>query len=264
MPTKMDLTPFLPSDKLKFIASMKIKEGNLWVVETKPTRNEPCPRCGVVCSQFYGKARTTLRDEPLRSETLYIEITKQRYFCKTCRKPFVERIDGFKSNQRSTGRFEKFIAEMCERFSNISEVQKRYHCSSSFAYKVFYKYQAIKLKEKINYGWPSVIGIDEHFFTRRNGYVEYATVITDMNKKRLYEMVQGKDTKTFLQELQHLEGRENVKLVAMDMSSTYKKFVQDFFPNAMIVADKFHVLRLLTPTIMKMQRQIHVIAKSCC
>ena len=85
-----------------------------------------------------------------------------------------------------------------------------------------------------------------------------------MNKKRLYEMVQGKDTKTFLQELQHLEGRENVKLVAMDMSSTYKKFVQDFFPNAMIVADKFHVLRLLTPTIMKMQRQIHVIAKSCC
>ena len=85
-----------------------------------------------------------------------------------------------------------------------------------------------------------------------------------MNKKRLYEMVQGKDTKTLLQELQHLEGRENVKLVAMDMSSTYKKFVRDFFPNAMIVADKFHVLRLLTPTIMKMQRQIHVIAKSCC
>ena len=36
--------------------------------------------------------------------------------------------------------------------------------------------------------------------------------VADMNKKRLYEMVQGKDTKTLLQELQHLEGRENVKL----------------------------------------------------
>lgn len=126
----------------------------------------------------------------------------------------------------------------------------------SFTYKVFYKYQAIKLKEKTNYGWPSIIGIDEHFFSRRNGYVEYATVITDMNKKRLYEMVEGKNTKTLIEQLRYIPGRENVKLVAMDMSSTYKKFVRDFFPNAMIVADKFHVLRLLTPTIMKMQKEM--------
>lgn len=254
---KMDLTPFLPSEKLKFVSSIKFKGGNLWRAETKPTRNEPCPRCGTLCSQFYGKAKTRLRDQPLRSEALYIEIIKQRYFCKACKKPFVERIDGFKNRQRSTGRFEKFIAEMCEQFSNISNVQKCYKCSSSFAYKVFYKYQAFKLKEKINYSWPSVIGIDEHFFSRKKGYVEYVTVITDMNKKRLYEMVEGKDTKTLIEQLGHLKGRENVKLVTMDMSSTYKKFVRDFFPNAMIVADKFHVLRLLTPTIMKMQKEIH-------
>ena len=253
----MDLTPFLPSKKLKFISSVKHKGGNLWLTRTIPSRNEPCPRCQTICSQFYGKAHTKLRDEPLRSESLYIKIIKQRYFCKTCKKPFVEKIEGFKSNQRSTGRFEKFIAEMSEKFSNINEVQKRYHCSSGFAYRVFYKYQAIKLKEKINYGWPSVIGIDEHFFSRRNGYVEYATVLTDMNKKRLYEMVEGKSTKALIEQLSHLSGRENVKLVAMDMSSTYKKFVRDFFPNAMIVADKFHVLRLLTPTIMKMQKEIH-------
>lgn len=254
---EMDLTLFLPSKKLKFISSVKHKGGSLWLAETKPTRNERCPRCGEVCSQFYGKAKTRVRDAPLRSEKLYIEIIKQRYFCKVCKKPFVEMIDGFKKNQRSTGRFEKYIAEMCENFSNIRDVQKRYHCSSGFAYRVFYKYQSFKLKEKINYGWPSVIGIDEHFFSRRRGFTEYVTVITDMSKKRLYEMVEGKDTKSLIEQLKHLEGRENVKLVAMDMSSTYKKFVRDFFPNAMIVADKFHVLRLLTPTIMKMQKEIH-------
>ena len=257
MPNAKDLAFFLPRKKLKLINNTQFRKGYLWELETIPTRNEPCPRCGEFCSQFYGKAKTRLRDEPLRSEALYLEITKQRYFCKVCKKPFVEQIDGFKKNQRSTGRFEKFIAEMCESFSNISEVQRRFQCSSSFAYKVFYKYQAIKLKEKINYTWPSVIGIDEHFFTRRNGYVEYATVLTDMNKKRLYEMVQGKDTKTLLAQLSHLQGREQVKLVVMDMSSTYRKFVREFFPNAQIVADKFHVLRLLTPTIMKMQKQIH-------
>jgi len=254
---KHDLSFFLPSKKLKFINAKQEGRSWVWEVETKPTRCELCPRCGEVCTQFYGKSVTNLRDEPLRSETLFIRITKQRYFCKACRKPFVERIDGFKPRQRSTGRFEKFIAEMCEQFSSIRDVQKRYSCSSSFTYRVFYKYQAIKLKEKINYGWPSVIGIDEHFFSRRNGFTEYVSVITDMNKCRLYEMVEGKDTKSLIKQLSHLEGRENVKLVAMDMSSTYKKFVRDFFPNAMIVADKFHVLRLLTPAIIKMQREIH-------
>ena len=161
---EVDLTPFLPSKKLKFKCSKKHKGGSLWLTTTIPTRCEPCPKCGEICSQFYGKAKTRVRDAPLRSERLAIEITKQRYFCKTCKKPFTEMIDGFKKNQRSTGRFEKYIAEMCENFSNISRVQKRYNCSSSFAYRVFYKYQAYKLKEKINYTWPSVIGIDEHFF----------------------------------------------------------------------------------------------------
>lgn len=257
MPNAKDLAFFLPNKNLKFIAKIKFRGGFKWVLETIPTRNEQCPRCATVCAQFYGKSKTTLRDEPLRSEALYLEILKQRYFCKVCKKPFVEKIEGVRKYQRSTGRFEKFIADMCEQFSNMSAVQKRYNCSSSFAYKVFYKYQASKLKEKINYSWPSVLGVDEHFFTRRKGYVEYATVITDMNKRRLYEMVQGKDTKSLIESLSHLQGREDVRLVAMDMSSTYRKFVRDFFPNAIIVADKFHVLRLLTPTIMKLQKQIH-------
>ena len=41
------------------------------------------------------------------------------------------------------------------------------------------------------------------------------------------------------------------------MSSSYRSFVKKFFPNAMIVADKFHVLRLLTPSIMKAGKEIH-------
>lgn len=65
--------------------------------------------------------------------------------------------------------------------------------------------------------------VEPHFFSCRNGFTEYVTVVTDMNKERLYEMVEGKDTKSLIQQLSHLPGRENVKLVAMDMSSTYKK-----------------------------------------
>jgi len=54
-----------------------------------------------------------------------------------------------------------------------------------------------------------------------------------------------------------MPGRENVKYIAMDMSSSYKSFAKKMFPKAMIVSDKFHVLRLLTPAIMKIGKSIH-------
>jgi transposase len=42
----------------------------------------------------------------------------------------------------------------------------------------------------------------------------------------------------------------------MDLSTTYKSFAKDFFPNAKIIADKFHVLRLLNTPINKYRKQI--------
>ncbi len=40
------------------------------------------------------------------------------------------------------------------------------------------------------------------------------------------------------------------------MSDTYKSFARRFFPNAVLVADKFHVLRLLSPAINRHRKAI--------
>ena len=41
------------------------------------------------------------------------------------------------------------------------------------------------------------------------------------------------------------KGREKVKVVCMDLSSGYRSIVRRCFPNAKIVADRFHVIRLV-------------------
>ncbi len=41
------------------------------------------------------------------------------------------------------------------------------------------------------------------------------------------------------------KGRENVKVVCMDLSSGYRSIVRRCFPRAKIVADRFHVIRLI-------------------
>jgi len=114
----------------------------------------------------------------------------------------------------------------------------------------------LQLRRHLNYPWPRTIGIDEHFFSRSKGYREFATVLVDYNNKRVRELVLGRGSGDLRQALQHIPGRENVKNVALDLSDSYKSFVKDFFPNASMIADKFHVLRLLTPAINRRRKDI--------
>jgi transposase len=124
-------------------------------------------------------------------------------------------------------------------------------CSSGFIYQTLYEQLQERLKKNLNYSWPSTVGVDEHFFTRRRGRAEFVTVFTDYQNKRLREVAFGKVKGELIAQLKNINGRENVRNVIIDMSDGYRSFIKDFFPNARIVADKFHVLRLLTPAINK-------------
>jgi transposase len=52
-------------------------------------------------------------------------------------------------------------------------------------------------------------------------------------------------------QIQNIKGKENVKNAIIDMSDSYRSLIREHFTNAKIIADKFHVLRLLTPAINK-------------
>ncbi len=52
----------------------------------------------------------------------------------------------------------------------------------------------------------------------------------------------------------HIPGRENVRFVTLDLCDPYKRFAKEFFPNVQLVADKFHVLRLPQPALMRYRK----------
>ena len=53
-----------------------------------------------------------------------------------------------------------------------------------------------------------------------------------------------------------LEGKERVKVVCIDLSSSYRALVKRYFPKAKIVADRFHVIRLMNQLSMKTFHEI--------
>jgi transposase len=70
------------------------------------------------------------------------------------------------------------------------------------------------------------------------------------------DVVFGKKVDDLVARLAHIPGRENVRLVTLDMSDGYRSFIKGFFPNAQLIADKFHVIRLLSPLILKERKRI--------
>ncbi|MBU6153365.1 MAG: transposase [Bdellovibrionales bacterium] len=103
-----------------------------------------------------------------------------------------------------------------------------------------------------------MIGIDEHAFKRNKtfGNTEFASLVVDYKNKRVLEVAEGKTQAALEEQLKHIPGRENVNWVTLDLCDPFKNFAKSFFPNANLVADKFHVIRLLTPAILKKRHEI--------
>jgi transposase len=112
-------------------------------------------------------------------------------------------------------------------------------------YQDFVKYRVKELGGRL---CPAVLGIDEHFFTRKQGY---ATTFVDLKTHKVFDVVLGRSEASLHAFLSRLPGKERVKLVVMDLSETYRSIIRRHFPNAMIVADRFHVIRMMNHHFLK-------------
>ncbi len=217
---------------------------------------EVCPRCATPSSSTYDHRTVLLKDAPLRDKSIVLHVRKRRLFCKQCKKPFTEPVAGVRKGARCTERYCRKILWACERFSDLKAVRQAYRCSSGFVYHTLYRHLELQRRKRL-YPWPRAVGIDEHFFRRnRGGWRDFASVIVDFKHKRVIEAVDGRTKDELDAALCHIPGRENVNWVVMDLCDPFKNFARGFFPNATLVADKFHVLRLLSPAINRRRKDI--------
>lgn len=170
-----------------------------------------------------------------------------------CKKVFTEQIDGIKPRARLTERLARDILYVSDRFANLKAVKEHTRVATGTIYKKHYAQLELKWRERKNDPWPTTIGIDEHSFSRNKerGHREFVTMVVDYNNKRLKELLPTRTVAELERGLAYIPGREKVKNVCMDLSPVYRSFARDFFPNAKIITDKFHVVRLPYPALIK-------------
>lgn len=256
MSQALDLNRFILLPELKLLARWHPLKFRTYYKCEKVSDFEVCPKCATKSYSVHDRRWVKIKDSPVRGVGVYLQILKRRFRCPNCKKVFTEPVPGIQKGYRTTQRYRRGVKWACENFADLKRVQKAYACSAWLVYKIFYEQLELKSRERLNDPWPKTIGIDEHSFRRQRGRKEFVTNITDYNNKRFKEIVLGKTRAELERALAYIPGRENVRNVIVDLCDPFKSFAKNFFPNACIIADKFHVLKLLAPALNKRRKEI--------
>jgi transposase len=223
-------------------------------LKTKPA----CPRCQSCRIYIKDSFDRKINHSRHGNQNVIVRYRSHKYVCKSCGKYFNLKLQGLLGKHRSS---ESFKLDVFERHSGgaaqsyLSTTHKISHATVERWYKVLIKDRISEMKGRKA---PIVLGIDEHFFTKKKGY---ATTFVDLKNHKVFDVVLGRSEASLEDYLTKLPNKDRVKIVVMDLSSTYRSIVKKYFPKAKIVADRFHVVRLINQQFLKAWKQFDPVGR---
>ena len=250
------LARFLFPRELKLIKTESLKPYGIRFYLKKTPYPEFCPKCAQKSEKVHDYRTVKIKDEPIRGKAVELVIKKRRLWCNSCDKAFTEPIEKISKGHRTTASYKRGMCWAAETFSDLKRVRKYFRCSYNLLYNCVYENYRSNLKER-DYPLPDSMGVDEHSIRKlKYSPVDYATVLVDHSNRRVYDVIEGNTLSRLREEIQGLSGADQVKLVTIDFSNTYRSFIKESFPNAKIVIDRFHMHRLFTKRVNKLRMRV--------
>lgn len=185
-------------------------------------------------------------------------IRTYKFHCRGCGKYFNQRMPGIGPYQRVTEPLKDEVSMKHHDGHSILKVSERLCIGQATVGRYYKQYLQRKFNEHKNASVPKVLGIDEKKFSKKLGY---QTTLVNLQRHTVYDIVLGRTESNLGKYLQRLPDRNNCKVVVMDLSETYRNIARNYFPQAMIVADRFHVVRLINHHFLKTWSQIDQVGR---
>lgn len=201
---------------------------------TPPTT---CPHCHSSNLVGFGRREQMVRDLPMHARRVGLYIDTRRYRCRSCSKTFYEALPEIDEKRLMTKRLMQWMGKQSIRRTFIS-LAEEVGCTEYTVRAVFADYVA-ELEKQFQFEAPKVMGIDEIHIIKRP-----RAVISNIHASTIINMLPDRNKKTVATYLSQLPGRERVQYVAIDMWPPYRDAVYAVMPQAKVVVDKFHVLRM--------------------
>lgn len=219
-------------------------------------RKPQCPHCG---SKKLRKKDTFVRrvwHELIGLRRSQLRIRAHKFRCYSCDRYFNQRFPGILSYQRASERLKKQLCEQHAKGVAQKDLSDSFRFGKATIERWYHRFHWRLNQELIARHCPRVLGIDEHAFSRKRSRQRFATTLCDLGKRRVFDVTLGRSSQDLKDYLCQLKGKEHVKIICMDLSNSYQSIAQQHFPNALIVADRFHVIRQLNHQCMQVYQQM--------
>ena len=164
----------------------------------------------------------------------FLHLRKRRYRCD-CGKRFFERNTFLPRYYRVTSRL---VAEIIFAFKKVVSAKKigcRFNISGMTAMRYFqcYNHKPTDL--------PEVISLDE--FKGNSGGQKYNSIVASPSERKVLDILPDRYENNLVKYFTQFKSKSNVKYFVCDMNPHFRQVARICFPQATIVADKYHVIR---------------------
>ena len=223
-------------------------------VEHDPALPVRCPECGHECARYDHAPERTWRHLDVMQFVTEIRARAPRCACpehgvQTVRVPWAE------PGARFTLLFETFALKVIEACRSFTQACDLLRLDWDSVQRIVDRAVARGLLRRSTEGLEYV-GLDEKSFGKGQDYV---STMTDLQGRRVLEVVPGRDTESALALWDKLPEaqRKQVAAAAMDMGACYMAATKQAAPQADIVHDKFHISKPLNEAVDKVRREEH-------
>ena len=206
-----------------------------------------CPLCGQVSKRIHSHYNRRLTDLPVAGQPFVWQLKVYKFFCdnQACdRRIFTER-------------FTQHIQPYARWLSNCQGQLKQLGLVAGGRYgsligrlfgllvsgsTLLRRARACSLPEATT---PRVLGVDDWAFKKRE---RYGTILVDLEKRQVIDLLPDRETDTLKT---WLEAHPGIEVISRDRASTYALAAAQVAPQAVQVADRWHLLKNLGDAIQR-------------
>ena len=215
------------------ITNVENTSNQLHIYIELPRAEHICPACGALTDRIHDYRMQAIKDVPLGRDT-FLHLRKRRYRC-TCGKRFFEKNSFLPRYYRVTSRLVAQIIFAFKKVTSAKEIASRYNISGVTAMRYF---KNISFKPK---KLPEVLSLDE--FKGNSGGQRYNSIIADPLDRKVVDILPDRFENNLIKYFSQFESKKSVKYFVCDMNPHFRQVAKICFPQATIVADKYHVIR---------------------
>lgn len=204
-----------------------------------------CPLCGGLTQRIHSRYQRTLTDLPCLHFNMILLIEVCKFFCPTpecCRRIFTERIPEVVAPwARKTLRQVQQLQEIALALGGAAGSRLGKHLGYASCGTTLLNH--LKRLPLPDVETPKILGVDDFAF--RKGH-QYGTILVNLETHKPIALLRDRKAETLADWLRDHPG---VEVLSRERSKTYKSAMDKAAPEAIQVADRFHLVKNLSETL---------------